>query len=95
MALEARLRRELYGEECKAVLRGEEIFLLGAIRISQAERRLGRRLKKDERRAISRGEGILPSAVRVETWMAHPDEKLRGKFKIFRGGAIDTNRRRH
>jgi len=91
---EAKLGRRLYREERKALERGEDIVARAAL-ISRIEAKLGRRLGRSHVQAILRGEHVLPSAVTGETWMAHPADHARGKFRIVRGGAIESNRRRH
>lgn len=92
--LEAQLGRKLYREERRALLRGVDI-LPRAKQISALQAKLGRPLHRDERLAVLHGENVLPSSVNGESWMAHPDEHVRGKFKLVQGGSVDSNRRRH
>lgn len=92
--IEAKIGRALYREERRAVQQGLHI-LPQAKQVSDSEAKLGRRLHRDEVQAILRGEHILPSAVEGETWMAHPEQVIRGRGRIVPGGAIESNRRRH
>lgn len=86
--------RPLYREERKAMERGEDV-VQRAKQITNIEANLGRRLHRDERMAVLKGEQLFASSVSGETWLAHPDTRGRGKTRVFQGGAVDSNRRRH
>lgn len=62
--------------------------------IARLEQLTGRRLYRRELRAVVRGEHILPSTVKGQTWLAHPS-KAGGKVRVVQGGAPDSSRRRH
>src|SRR5687768_7531119 len=93
-AIEARLGRKLYREERRIVRQGGNVISY-AERISKAEARLARKLSRSERQSVLHGEDALLSAARGESWMARPHERVRGKVRVYRGGAVESNRRHH